>query len=167
MAQQVKPIKRSKELVPLSKDHHDGLLLCWKIRQGLKNKVDTERIVAYVLCFYENDLATHFEQEEELVFSLLAADDPMKLEAIKQHRTLNGIYKSLKHQAGNTEEKLLLNQFEQELNGHIRFEERELFPYIEKMSDPDQFRIAGKQIADLHQGHECLVWKDEFWATKI
>jgi iron-sulfur cluster repair protein YtfE (RIC family) len=166
MAQQIKPIKRSKELVPLSKDHHDALLLCWKIRQGLKNKIVTERIAAYVLCFFENDLMSHFCQEEELVFNLLPARDTMKLEALKQHDALNRIYMSLKNQTGTKSEEELLHQFEQELNDHIRFEERELFPYIEKNADPILFKESGKQIEELHQRHECFVWEDEFWTTK-
>ena len=33
------PIKRSEYLKPLSRDHHQGLLLCWKIRTGLKKGI--------------------------------------------------------------------------------------------------------------------------------
>lgn len=39
-----KSIKRTKALQPLSRDHHHGLLLCWKIRQGIKLNVEPERI---------------------------------------------------------------------------------------------------------------------------
>jgi hypothetical protein len=35
----IKPIKRNKHLKWLSRDHHFGLLACWKIRQGLKIKL--------------------------------------------------------------------------------------------------------------------------------
>lgn len=166
MEQPIKPIKRSSELVPLSRDHHDGLLLCWKIRQGLKKKVATERIVAYVLSVYENDLEPHFKQEEELVFELLPSGDKMRIEAFTQHHNISSIYTSLKNQQDNTDEEKLLNRFEQELNDHIRFEERELFPHIEKTAEPDKLKEAGKLIDDLHQGHECLIWDDEFWTMK-
>jgi len=35
-----KPIKRDKVLQPLSHDHHQGLLLCWKIRTGIKKGIE-------------------------------------------------------------------------------------------------------------------------------
>jgi len=38
------PIKRNEALKPLSRDHHHGLLLCWKIRQGIKLNIEPERI---------------------------------------------------------------------------------------------------------------------------
>jgi len=38
------PIKRSIALQPLSREHHHGLLLCWKIRTGLKKGIDIDRI---------------------------------------------------------------------------------------------------------------------------
>ena len=55
-----KPIKRRKELVPLSRDHHNGLLLCWKIRTGIRTEIDYTRISQYVLYFFEHDLKEHF-----------------------------------------------------------------------------------------------------------
>lgn len=35
-------MKRNENLVPLSRDHHFGLLCCWKIRQGIKKEVSQE-----------------------------------------------------------------------------------------------------------------------------
>ena len=37
-----KPLKRHAGLVELSRDHHHGLLLSWKIRQGLKKEIEPE-----------------------------------------------------------------------------------------------------------------------------
>ncbi len=39
-----KPIKRSVALKPLSREHHHGLLLSWKIREGFNRNVEIERI---------------------------------------------------------------------------------------------------------------------------
>lgn len=38
------PIKRHPSLQPLSREHHYGLLLSWKIREGFKREVPPERI---------------------------------------------------------------------------------------------------------------------------
>jgi len=45
------PIKRNEALKPISRDHHHALLLGWKIRQGIKNKIPAERIKKYVIGF--------------------------------------------------------------------------------------------------------------------
>ena len=164
MQQHAKPIKRSKELVPLSKDHHDGLLLCWKINYGISNNVDVERILKYVLFFYEQELKPHFAQEEEYVFSLLPDNDPMKIEAFAQHDLLNGLYARLKNDTADMPG--VLSSFANELNRHIRYEERQLFPYIERIADRASFEKAGIIIAGIHEEHACAVWDDEFWTRK-
>ena len=40
-----KPIKRHKALQPLSRDHHHGLLLSWKIRAGFSKNIEPNRIL--------------------------------------------------------------------------------------------------------------------------
>ena len=62
------PLKRHPAIVSFSKDHHFGLLLVWKIRQGLAKAVDAERISKYVLYFFREDLEKHFQEEERLLF---------------------------------------------------------------------------------------------------
>ena len=62
------PIKRHQAVVSFSKDHHFGLLLVWKIRQGLGKSVNAERISKYVVYFFKEDLEKHFKDEELLLF---------------------------------------------------------------------------------------------------
>lgn len=61
-----KPIKRYETIAQFSREHHFGLLLVWKIKQGIKKSISPERISNYVLCFYEQDLKQHFSNEEKL-----------------------------------------------------------------------------------------------------
>jgi hypothetical protein len=49
---QTKPLKRHAALQPLSREHHHGLLLGWKIRTGLSNGAPLERIKAYADWFF-------------------------------------------------------------------------------------------------------------------
>ena len=56
------PIKRHQALVAFSKDHHFGLLLIWKIKQGLANAIRVERITNYILYFFEEYLLQHFKE---------------------------------------------------------------------------------------------------------
>ena len=160
----IKPLKRSAHLTPLSRDHHNGLLLCWKIRQGLKHNIEYNRIVNYIEFCFENELKEHFDQEEKLVFSLIKAGDLEIRKAMDQHEQLKTMI--MKLLADTETDKALLTRFADELEQHIRFEERSLFPYIERNADPDTFDHAGKIIADLHGDSIPLSWDDEFWISK-
>lgn len=155
------PIKRSEELVPLSRDHHNGLLLCWKIRYGLDNQIEINRIADYVFFFFNEDLLPHFRQEENFVFSLLRDEDPLKIEALTQH---NGLYRLFNRiQADDADKRALLKMLSDDLASHIRFEERLLFPHIEQHADVLLLKETGTRLVDLHQEPASRAWKDEYW----
>lgn len=120
------PIKRAKELIQLSREHHHGLLLGWKIKSGLSKGIEIERISAYVLWFYSNHLLPHFELEEKYIFSLLDAKNENRILAERQHKEIKHILDKV------TLDKEDLVQLEKTLNEHIRFEERTLFNEIQQ-----------------------------------
>jgi len=155
-----KPIKRSEELVSLSRDHHDGLLLCWKIKTGISKGIEMKRITDYVLHSFHAELEEHFRQEEEYIFRLLAPMDEYRLRAEEEHRTLYTQIKELKQASLPSE---MLTAFATSLNDHIRFEERVLFPYIEERADKEELQNAGKIVNQLHEKKENTSWNDEFW----
>ena len=55
-----KPQKRHKALQPLSREHHHGLLLSWKIRAGFSENIGPKRIKVYADWFFKNHLIPHF-----------------------------------------------------------------------------------------------------------
>lgn len=61
-------LKRNQNLLKLSRDHHAGLLFCWKICQGVKYHIETGRMINYVKYFRNHHLATHFKEEEDFLF---------------------------------------------------------------------------------------------------
>ncbi len=156
-----KPIKRSNELVPLSRDHHSGLLLCWKIKTGIQKSIDADRIANYVVFYYRSHLEEHFRQEEEYIFPLPGKEDPLIQKAVSEHRELTGLITQLVSEKPKGYENLekLMNLLET----HIRYEERELFPYIEQKADNSRFKNAGEIIAELHNNIKEPAWDDEFW----
>src|SRR5690606_16770119 len=127
-----KPLKRHPALVPLSKDHHFGLLLCWKIRTGISKNVAPERIARYVKYFFNDHLENHFLEEEKHLFSLLDEKDEKRKKAESQHRKLRKLVEKLS--AGDNLQ-VVLGRFEEDLDAHIRFEERDLFPYLQNQLD--------------------------------
>lgn len=150
------PIKRHAALQDLSRDHHQGLLLCFKIRQGLSKQVSAERIMNYCRSFYRHSLADHFCEEEQLLFPALGNEHPLVQKALEQHRNLNRLFT-----AGDASERLL-QQIEQQLKAHIRFEERELFNEIQDKLGEDELAKLGSR---LHRAtkNELMKWDDIFW----
>lgn len=137
--EQPKPIKRSKAFVQLSKDHHFGLLLVWRIRQDLGKVSPAADISKYVLAFFDTDLQSHFKEEEVYLFSKLDPADPLRQQAEGEHRAICNLVESIKR---NELDKALLRQFGDLLEAHIRFEERTLFNYLqERLSPEDQEQI--------------------------
>ena len=122
-----KPIKRAKELVQLSIDHHHGLLLAWKIKTGLSKNVAPERIKNYIDWFYENHLNPHFVLEEKYIFPLLDSSNEHAQTAIQQHKQIRQIIQK------ETVDSNDLAALQEILNEHIRFEERILFNEIQSL----------------------------------
>ena len=79
------PQKRHQAIVSFSKDHHFGLLLVWKIRQGLNKAVNPERISNYVTFFFKEDLENHFKEEEQLLFCKLPVGNKLRKQAEADH----------------------------------------------------------------------------------
>ena len=135
-----KPIKRHESIQPLSRDHHHGLLLSWKIRSGISKGVDINRIKKYADWFYTNHIEPHFDIEEKDVFPILGSQNPSAQKALNPHQSMKELCLATDHLEVN------LRMLEQKLTEHIRFEERELFTEIEKVASKNQL----EQIKEVH-----------------
>ncbi|MAT55721.1 MAG: cation-binding protein [Saprospirales bacterium] len=150
-----KPIKRHPALQPLSREHHHGLLLSWKIRTGFAKGVAPERIKAYCDWFFENHLLRHFDTEEQHVFPVLGnKEHPLVKRALREHGRLKRLFTTGEDLGKN------LSLIEEELTAHIRFEERELFNEIQQVATAEQLA----QIERLHDEQPFEEhWPDRFW----
>lgn len=152
------PLKRHEALKPLSKDHHHGLLLCWKIRTARKKNVETERIKAYTDFFFESQLKPHFRFEEEEIFSLLGEDHPLVKKAKNEHVRLKHLFTT------NTCIDKALADIETELDAHIRFEERVLF--TELQAEASEAQLDSLKIKeDDFETPDPDDWQDKFWLS--
>lgn len=150
------PIKRHEALQPLSREHHQGLLLAMKVGKGLKKGVALNRIKKYVDWFFSHYLKSHFEAEEKYAFPILGDDHPGIQQALEEHRKIEAFVKSPMH--GIQEEQLI--EFKQLLEGHIRLEERQLFNEIQEKATAEELQ---KLEEVLSEEDFCLTWTDEFW----
>jgi hemerythrin-like domain-containing protein len=153
----IKPIKRSKELTPLSREHHDGLLFVWKIRAGLSKEAPVNTMERYVRWFWLNHIKPHFKDEEKVLLKYLPADNLLVQQMVEEHVQIRDMILSLNLDCDKGTLKMLADFIEK----HIRFEERELFAFAEKALTPEQLQHVSKL---LDKEHVCATeWNEEFW----
>ena len=148
-------MKRNINLQELSRDHHHGLLLGWKIRQGIKKGTPVESVVHYVRYFWNEALYPHFAEEEEDILSFLNANNELKQQTLNEHLSISQLIEKL-----NTESELL--ELADLLDKHIRFEERVLFPYLEMSLSEEQLNEIGQKISISHKDFEDN-YSNQFW----
>lgn len=148
-------MKRHKALVQLSRDHHFGLLLCWKLKEGIKRNISPERMSKYIKLFYLQNLKPHFFEEEETLFPLLGNEHPLIKEAISEHRQ----FAKMIDEDFKTPEQIQI--FQDLLNTHIRKEERVIFPEIEKQATEEQLEnLLQENYPELKEPeYDDIFWK--------
>ena len=132
------PIKRHKALQPLSRDHHQGLILAQQLKKdapqykGMPATIEDKK--NYTILFYNNELKKHFEEEEEILFPLAKNKTPevdiLINEIVNEHRKMENLVNEIQMA---TDLVIVFDEFGRLLEKHIRKEERELFPAIEKI----------------------------------
>ena len=151
------PEKRDRTLIPLSREHHFALLLCWKINEGIKLGVSADRISIYVKWFCDNYLLKHFKEEEDLLFPLLGLEKFNIKKALSDHATLIDIL------VMNQVDYASLGKFACLLNEHIRFEERVLFNEIQQNVTIEALELIESKFTNIPFVENL---DDEFWITK-
>ncbi|MGN6292414.1 MAG: hemerythrin domain-containing protein [Chitinophagaceae bacterium] len=152
-------MRRHESIVALSRDHHFGLLFCWKIRQGIKKQVPAERIKPYVKYFWTSHLQQHFEEEEALLFTAL--QDNLVAQAIFEHDHIKQLVGAIANTASFQPDQF--RALADALDKHIRFEERILFPYIEETLSEENLTQLGKRLKQIHPTDGQDNYPDEFW----
>ena len=149
MESKVKPLKRHPELVSLSREHHFELLFSWKIKQGLARKVDSLMMQDYVRYFWDHQLENHLEKEEKIIVQVLSEADAMRFRVLEDHDLIRSLVNYLGGQRHNVN--YLLDTLQNLVKEHVRFEEREFFPYLEQVATPGQLILIGLEMEKHHE----------------
>ena len=129
-------MKRHKILQPLSREHHEALILARLLQKDApvyKNLPQTpEEKAVYALNFFKTDLTEHFIKEEVLLQQVKKYNKDIAVlaeEIMKEHQDLLAIVNLLpgSHALPET-----LDKLGRMLEDHIRKEERVLFPLIQE-----------------------------------
>ena len=149
-------MKRANQLQPLSRQHHLGLHVGRHAKECADNPQEiTEHWQA--LSSYMSDMRNHFQIEDNLIVDALLPhqstqpDVASALETLEeQHKQLNALTAEIKasqeNKNGHANDSVVtvdqVRQLANLLYDHVRFEERELFPIVEKYLTEDELNAV-------------------------
>jgi hypothetical protein len=151
-------MKRSPQLRDLSEQHHYGLVAARRLRLAAEGKSPLAEAVEAFRQAWEGEIQPHFRSEEEVLLPEFARavrpDDPLIVRTLVEHVALRRAAHDL-FSAPPDQQPALAARIGRELDDHIRFEERVLFPAIEeKLAGPGLSHLGGqlKEHAAVHPG---------------
>ncbi len=144
--------KRHPSLIPLSREHHRGLLLAFRLTVGLpKNRKPDDsphKQAADSVRFFRQNLVPHFAAEEDILFPAICRMQPQAESLLTQLKQEHADIQQLVDKIGQQASEggsfgALLSSLGSILERHIRCEERELFPLYEAhVSEAEAARLA-------------------------
>jgi hemerythrin-like domain-containing protein len=158
-------ILRHSTLQPLSRQHHQGLLVSLLLEKGLKKNASLKEMRDFILQFWEEELNLHFEKEE-LLFLPLAYKYPQLIEGLTQlkneHQEIRIIIQKLNNEA-RAEQFETIASFGIVLEKHIRFEERQLFNAIQETLPLDELNDFTSELKSISEKDFCTKYPIRFW----
>jgi hemerythrin-like domain-containing protein len=140
-------MRRHDALIPLTHDHHHALARARRLRLAAASEDREEQREAAIefVEFFEEDSLLHFREEEEILFPLVIDRDDapvdllarLLLEHVRMHRLVGALRGELD---GGEPEPGTLQAIGELLAQHIRAEESELFPIIERLVGEEDLR---------------------------
>jgi len=128
-----------------------------KIRKGLKNGTSIGKLKQYTIWFWQHHIKPHFFQEEKILLPHMPSNHELALRLKKEHENIRELILNLDREADKT----TFIQLCDLLNDHIRFEEKQVFSFLEKTLPPEELNNIYLQ---LEQHPVCAgIWEDKFW----
>jgi iron-sulfur cluster repair protein YtfE (RIC family) len=135
-------VKRHSALEQLSRDHHLALVVAQRLRRAGPKSAEEAR--TSFLDYWHADGAEHFREEEEILLPAFAGyaspDQPVIARVLVDHVRIRRLADEI---AESTPSLAILHRAGEELERHVRREERELFPLLEQaLPDDELARLA-------------------------
>jgi iron-sulfur cluster repair protein YtfE (RIC family) len=153
-------MKRHSSLAPLSRDHHHALVIARRLRKATDETAADE--AQRLLEHWEAELRAHFLAEEEVLLPTYAAhgspDHPLIARALLDHLLIRrDIARIARELALKRAELDLLHQLGARLQAHVRIEERQLFPLIERAIPEEELRPLGEALDEAERLAPLIV----------
>ena len=129
-------MKRHRALIALSHDHHHALVEARRLRRAADGEEDPGAAAAAFVRFFRLSSVPHFREEEELLFPLVAGVEEARalvVDALLDHQHLHALVAALDD---GGEVRTTMRELGERLEAHVRLEERQLFPLIERLAAP-------------------------------
>jgi len=145
------PLKRHVSLQPFSRDHYVGLVQAQHLMQSADAGPDQRRkALDEFLQAWAGEISVHFDDEERLLPQFLSGDPLDRLR--REHEVLRGLAGTARQRAGAPDPGAAwVRELGQLLSDHIRWEERELFPLIERSASPEKLEHLTAETARIEQ----------------
>ncbi len=144
-------MKRHPSLIPLSRQHHEGLLTARLLQQdappykGLPQDPNGKK--QYYLDFYRLHLQPHIQLEERVLFLFVqgrhAELDDIIGELQQEHQQLHDLTADLRHQSSLPQQ---LDAVGKILESHIRKEERVFFERLQELLSEHDLQELHRQL---------------------
>jgi hemerythrin-like domain-containing protein len=123
-------MKRSQALIRFSREHHSALVFARRVKLNAPGSGVFKKLAEDFPAKWKKEIAPHFAEEERTILPRLVAAGATGLAERLQrdHDELRGL--SAQATGGDA---AALKSFGKLIYDHIRFEERELFPFYEKL----------------------------------
>ena len=149
-------MKRHSSLIPLSHDHHDGLVLAQQLIRGYDTgsragqSLSGTQVVSVVVDFFETQWRPHCDLEEVEVFPWVLAQinesEHLIQNLIREHREMAEKIRDLKDNP-TTRLSERLSALGQLMRSHIRTEERVLFQWMQEKIPVVKLDALGSQLS--------------------
>jgi iron-sulfur cluster repair protein YtfE (RIC family) len=152
---------RDKNLQPLSRQHHNALMAVLLLKKGVAKNAEAEVMRSFIISVWKDELEEHFKMEEQLfaAFYKNLLLSPLIEQMFNEHESIKEMISQF---LSNTSSFHLIEQFHQKLEQHVRFEERVLFPALEKTVNENALNNIGTQVSLLPQ-NSCVNFPVKFW----
>ncbi len=124
-------MKRHNALAPLSRDHHHALVVAQRLKHASEATAADARNT--FLEYWRADGQRHFREEEEILLPSYAGhgdvEEPIVARVLIDHARIRRLADEL---SGDAAPIATLHALGEQLGEHVRREERELFPLIER-----------------------------------
>ena len=135
-------MQRTPALVALSRDHHLAMAHALRLRRA--GDADIAVVVACFLAFLVEEGEPHFAEEEQVLLPLVPADaDAARRGVVDDHAEILRRARELGEAPGSQ----AAAELGELLAAHVRFEERELFPLLERRLPPEVLADLGARLA--------------------
>lgn len=155
-------MKREEQLQPLSHQHHNGLMAALLLKKGVEKQAATTVLDDFIVAVWNSELRNHFIKEEVYLHphvlqipSLMEKYEQMKAD----HHQIRHVVDAIRN-GGSTMEQIA--EFYTLLEKHIRFEERDLFPFIQEQIQAQQLDELGRNLQEL-ESKACSDYPVKFW----